>query len=58
MTSTNTAIVIGVGAVEGLGASVALRAAKGGLHVVVAGRTESRLKDVVASIIEIGRAHV
>jgi NAD(P)-dependent dehydrogenase (short-subunit alcohol dehydrogenase family) len=54
MTSTNTAIVIGVGAVKGLGASVARRAAKGGLHVVVAGRTESRLKDVVASIIDAG----
>ena len=50
MTTKGTAIVLGVGAVRGLGSSVALRAAAGGLHVVVAGRSAERLAAVVAAI--------
>ena len=50
MEITDKAIVLGVGAVQGLGASVARRAAAGGLHVLVAGRTAARLAEVVAAI--------
>ena len=50
METKGTAIVLGVGALKGLGASVARRAAAGGLHVVVAGRTAARLMEVVAAI--------
>ncbi|HMM76027.1 MAG TPA: SDR family NAD(P)-dependent oxidoreductase [Gammaproteobacteria bacterium] len=44
------ALVIGVGALEGLGASIARRMAREGLHVFVAGRTRNRLDEVVAAI--------
>jgi NAD(P)-dependent dehydrogenase (short-subunit alcohol dehydrogenase family) len=44
------AIVVGVGAEAGLGAALCRRFARGGLHVLVAGRTESRLNAVVDSI--------
>ena len=50
MSKQRTAVVIGVGAVNGLGAAVAQRAAREGLHVTVAGRTASRLAAVVESI--------
>ncbi len=46
----NTAVIIGVGPVEGLGASLGKHAAKAGLHAVVAGRTESSLDVVVKNI--------
>jgi NAD(P)-dependent dehydrogenase (short-subunit alcohol dehydrogenase family) len=39
----NTAIVIGVGPLRGVGAFLCRAAAKQGLHVVVAGRTPQRL---------------
>ncbi|MGO9675031.1 MAG: SDR family NAD(P)-dependent oxidoreductase [Methylocella sp.] len=45
-----TAVVVGVGAERGLGAALARRFAKEGLRVVLAGRTEKRLKSVAASI--------
>jgi len=45
-----TAVVIGVGAEEGLGAAIARRFAKGGFHVVVAGRTADRVERVAASL--------
>ena len=48
------AIVIGVGASNGLGAALARRFAKGGLDVVVAGRTPSRLDIVVSEIRDTG----
>ena len=35
-----TAIISGVGLLEGLGAQLGVRFAKEGLHVLVAGRTE------------------
>ena len=47
---SDIAIVLGVSASNGLGAAIARRFARGGLHVVVAGRTEQRLAIVVAEI--------
>ena len=44
------AIVVGVGAEEGLGAALCRRFARGGLHVIVGGRTQVRLDAVVATI--------
>ena len=44
------AIVIGVGAEDGIGGAVSLRAAAAGHHVVVAGRTEAKLAKVVGAI--------
>ena len=46
----NQAIVIGVGPVQGLGGELCKRFAKEGHHVFVAGRTEAKLKTVVAEI--------
>lgn len=54
MTTRETAIVLGVGALKGLGASIARRAAAGGLHVLVAGRTPDRLEAVAAAIVAEG----
>ena len=49
--SIETALVVGVGAVEGLGARVARTfAVRGGLHVVVVGRTSATLAAAVADI--------
>ena len=45
-----TAVVIGVGPLRGLGATLCLAAAREGLHVVVAGRSEDKLDAVVAEI--------
>jgi NAD(P)-dependent dehydrogenase (short-subunit alcohol dehydrogenase family) len=62
MTSTNskataqphgnkpTAVVIGVGAERGLGAALCRRFASGGYHVLVAGRTLSKIEEVAATI--------
>lgn len=47
---TKTAVVIGVGPIEGLGAYLGMAAAKEDLHVVVAGRTIDNLNSVVAAI--------
>jgi NAD(P)-dependent dehydrogenase (short-subunit alcohol dehydrogenase family) len=44
------AIVVGVGAESGLGAALCRRFALGGLHVLVAGRTQARLDAVVETI--------
>lgn len=46
----NSAIVIGVGPDRGLGAQLAKRFAKLGMHVFVAGRTQAKLDAVVESI--------
>lgn len=54
MTTTGKALVIGVGALRGLGASIARRAAAEGLHVFVAGRTAAKLDAVVAAIATAG----
>ncbi|MFN0161222.1 MAG: SDR family NAD(P)-dependent oxidoreductase, partial [Burkholderiales bacterium] len=50
MANLKKALVIGVGAEKGLGASVCVRFAREGLHVFVAGRTESSLEQVAAQI--------
>lgn len=49
--------IVGVGAIDGTGGALARRYASEGLHVVVTGRTEARLREVVAAIeAEGGRA--
>jgi len=45
-----TAIVMGVGATQGLGAALCRRLAKEGLHVMVAGRTSAKIDAVVKEI--------
>ena len=52
----DTAIVSGVGPLEGIGARLCLRFAKLGLHVFAAGRTQSKLDAVVAEIEKQGGA--
>ena len=47
---TKTAVVLGVGPVNGLGGQLCLRLAQHGLHVIVAGRTQASLDAVVAEI--------
>ena len=47
---TDVAVVIGVGASNGLGAALARRFAKGGLHVIVSGRTQEKIDKVTAEI--------
>ncbi len=51
---TQSAIVVGVGAVAGLGAAVAKRFAREGFAVTVVGRTQARLDAVVADIAKTG----
>jgi NAD(P)-dependent dehydrogenase (short-subunit alcohol dehydrogenase family) len=50
MTESNTALVVGVGASQGLGAAAARRFAREGLHVFIAGRTQAKLDQVAAEI--------
>lgn len=52
--SKRTALVIGVGAQIGLGAALCRRFASEGLHVLIAGRTSSKLELVVTSIVAAG----
>ena len=54
MTKQKTAVVIGVGPLAGLGGALCQRAAAENLHVIVAGRTQSKLDAVVAAITENG----
>lgn len=49
-----TALVVGVGAQQGIGAAVARRFAAGGHHVIVVGRTPERLDRVVGGITDAG----
>ena len=56
MSETKIAIVIGVGPVDGLGGALCKRFAARGMHVFVAGRTQSKLDEVVASIADAGGA--
>ena len=51
---TKTAVIIGVGPCEGLGAYLCVRAAKEGLHVIVSGRTQKNLELVVQRIFAAG----
>lgn len=50
MTEPAAAVVIGVGARQGIGAAVAVRAAAQGMQVFVAGRTQEKLDAIVADI--------
>jgi NAD(P)-dependent dehydrogenase (short-subunit alcohol dehydrogenase family) len=50
MMSTATAIVAGVGAERGIGAALCKRFAAEGYHVLVAGRSESKVEQVARSI--------
>ncbi len=47
---SETAVVIGVGAEKGLGATLCRRFAQSGLHVLVAGRTPEKIERVADSI--------
>ena len=49
-----TAVVVGVGAEEGVGAAVCRRFARGGYHVLIAGRTAAKLDQVARSIVSAG----
>jgi NAD(P)-dependent dehydrogenase (short-subunit alcohol dehydrogenase family) len=51
---TKTAVVIGVGPLRGLGAVLGEAAARDGLHVVVAGRTQAKLDAVAEAINQAG----
>jgi NAD(P)-dependent dehydrogenase (short-subunit alcohol dehydrogenase family) len=48
------ALIVGVGALRGLGAALALRFAREGRHVIVAGRTPDQLADVVKAVGAVG----
>jgi NAD(P)-dependent dehydrogenase (short-subunit alcohol dehydrogenase family) len=52
--SKDTAVVIGVGAEQGLGAAACRRFAKEGYHVVVAGRTAAKVEQVARTIVADG----
>ena len=47
---TKTAVVIGVGAIQGLGAAICRQFAQGGHRVIVSGRTQEKIDRVVADI--------
>ncbi|MBI2801400.1 MAG: SDR family NAD(P)-dependent oxidoreductase [Gammaproteobacteria bacterium] len=49
-----TAVVVGVGAEEGVGGAVCRRFARGSYHVLAAGRTAAKLDQVVRSIVSAG----
>lgn len=52
--TTPVAVVIGVGAEQGLGAALCRRFAAGGYHVLVAGRTDAKIEAVVATVRKAG----
>ena len=59
--SNSIAIILGVGAVEGIGGALCLRAAASGCHVVIAGRTREKLDFIVEAVEAAGgtaEAHV
>jgi NAD(P)-dependent dehydrogenase (short-subunit alcohol dehydrogenase family) len=56
MSAAGTAVVVGVGPVEGLGGALCLRFAAEGLHVFAAGRGPESLARVVAAIEDAGGA--
>lgn len=49
-----SAVIVGVGARQGIGASTAIKAAKEGLHVFIAGRTAEKLDLIVEEITRSG----
>ncbi|MBD3647314.1 MAG: SDR family NAD(P)-dependent oxidoreductase [Pseudomonadales bacterium] len=48
--ASHTAVILGVGPLEGLGGTLCLHAAREGLHVIVAGRTAGKLEAVTKRI--------
>lgn len=54
MSNQKIAVVVGVGAAAGLGAALARRFAREGLHVIIASRTPARLDAVAAEIKQAG----
>ena len=48
------AVIIGVGAEQGLGSQLAKRFASEGLHIFIAGRTLSRVKERTIEIVQAG----
>ena len=52
--SRPTAVVVGVGAEQGVGAAVCRRFAKEGYHVIVAGRTPAKIEQVVGTLASAG----
>lgn len=54
--TTKIASIVGVGARQGLGASICIRAAKAGHHVIVGGRTPEKLQKIVDEIVSDGGA--
>lgn len=50
MAEKNTALIVGVGAREGVGAATARRFAREGFHVVIVGRTQAKVDAVAAEI--------
>jgi NAD(P)-dependent dehydrogenase (short-subunit alcohol dehydrogenase family) len=46
-----TAVVVGVGAEQGLGAAACRRFAREGHHVLVAGRTSAKIEQTVRTIV-------
>jgi NAD(P)-dependent dehydrogenase (short-subunit alcohol dehydrogenase family) len=53
-TPQRTAIIVGVGSAQGLGAALARRFAIAGHRVIVSGRTEAKIADVVCAIVDNG----
>lgn len=51
---TGTVIVVGVGALDGVGAAVSRRFAKQGHHVIAVGRTQEKIDAVAAGIVSAG----
>lgn len=54
MSAQQTALIVGVGASQGLGAASARRFAREGLHVVIAGRSAEKLRQVAAELAAAG----
>lgn len=52
--TTPVAVVVGVGAEQGLGAALCRRFAAGGYHVLVAGRTAAKIEAVAATVRKAG----
>ena len=49
-----TAVILGAGPVEGLGANLSMHAARAGLHVFISGRTKSDIEKIASKIINEG----
>lgn len=54
MHKPETAVIIGVGPIDGLGGELCRQAAASGLHVIVAGRTDAKISSVADAITSAG----